>query len=85
MKAVLALTMPFNCGECPLHLRDDEGHDWCSPLDKFMFREDLKQRLYGCPLKTLPEKYDVDDMFDDGSPYGQGWMDCYNEILGEIK
>ena len=80
-KAVLIMNMPETCDECPLHLRDDDAHDWCSPLDQFMWDDDLEKKLDECPLKPLPEKKKLTFAKNENADHIFGWNNCIDQIV----
>lgn len=85
-KAILVINMPESCDECPLfgnHYSDlcckalnNRGINYPYPAD---FRQDW------CPLKPLPEKYDMECTVYDrdySGDYEHGYNACIDEILG---
>ena len=77
-KAILVIDMPESCDQCPLLLRFMEER--CCVPEK---RNSFTTKPYWCPLKPVPEKYDV------GIDYGNyksvdyefGYNRCIDEIL----
>lgn len=83
-KAILIIDMPDSCDKCPLFHGfysnmtcgvNHYGIDYPYPKD---FRQDW------CPLKKLPEKYDIDNTpynLDYNEDYELGYNACIDEIL----
>lgn len=84
-KAILVIDMPESCDKCPLFHgfytdmtcgANNYGIDYPYPKD---FRQGW------CPLKPLPEKYDMECAVYDrdySGDYEYGYNACINEILG---
>lgn len=86
-KAILVIDMPDSCSKCPLfgaYYADmcckgmnNRGINYPYPKD---FRQDW------CPLKPVPEKYNMDNVVCDRDYDGDfeyGYNQCIDEILGE--
>ena len=86
-KAILVIDMPESCDKCPLFHgfytdmtcgANNYGINYPYPKD---FRQDW------CPLKIVPEKYDVEHSLcftrDWDGEYENGYNACIDEILGE--
>ena len=87
-KAILVIDMPDSCGECPLfcgsyvdmccHGLNNRGINYPYPEN---FRQDW------CPLRSLPEKYDMETAitrdFDYDGEFEYGYNTCIDEILGD--
>ena len=62
-KAILIIDMPNNCNECKIRF-DDEYSNWCpydNPEPNGVWQYvDNKTKPDWCPLKPLPEKYDIE-------------------------
>jgi hypothetical protein len=91
-KAILVIDMPKSCYECPL--LDDRGdYPICLITDqtkgyKFRVRE---QKMDKCPLKELPEKYDIEEEMkkphdrDYTWEFEGGYNKCLEEILDDCS
>lgn len=84
-KAILVIDMPNCCNEC-FAFNDSGDYSECLITKDFRgyrFRS-REQKMYNCPLKPLPEKYDTDnflcDMDYDGE-FEYGYNTCIDEIL----
>lgn len=87
-KAILVIDMPSCCYEC-FSLDDSGDYPRCRITDEqrgytFRIRE---QKMDKCPLKLLPEKYEIDKS-KCSDPFYQfefeyGYNQCIDEILGE--
>lgn len=85
-KAIIVIDMPESCDKCPLFHgfytdmtcgANNYGINYPYPAD---FRQDW------CPLKPLPEKYDMDNTpynLDYNEDYERGYNACIDEILGD--
>lgn len=81
-KAILVIDMPSGCEECPLAVEKTYSDMCCITGSRII--------SYGkfpwCPLKSLPEKYDMESAitrdFDDHGDYELGYNACIDEILG---
>ena len=84
-KAILVIDMPESCDRCPLFHgfytdmtcgANNYGINYPYPKD---FRQDW------CPLKPVPEKYNMDAPHDTDydMEYEYGYNACIDEILGE--
>ena len=85
-KAILVIDIPESCDKCPLFHgfytdmtcgANNYGINYPYPKD---FRQDW------CPLKPVPEKYEIDrskcsDKFYEFE-FESGWNQCIDEILG---
>lgn len=85
-KAILVLDMPINCKNCPLHeMSYNFNKGICVPMQE-LYDKFAKQKPNWCPLRDVPEKYDITfenaDRDYDGE-YEYGWNACLDEILGE--
>ena len=62
-KAILVIDMPSSCKECKIRC-DDEYSNWCpydNPEPNGVFQYvDKGIKPEWCPLKKLPEKYEID-------------------------
>lgn len=86
-KAILVIDMPSCCGECPIHASYADSafsirEYWCATVG-----EDVnpKTKPDWCPLKMLPEKYEIDknkccDPFYEFE-FEYGYNQCIDEIL----
>ena len=86
-KAILVIDMPDGCREC--HLCGEEYmtyRDYCRITDSYIWTID---RPDWCPLKPLPEKYDIEAErnkphdIDCDWEFESGYNACIEEILGE--
>lgn len=83
-KAILVIDMPNYCSECILCRENYFCHEMCIAADERIF---TSEKPDWCPLKSVPEKYDMEtaithDLDYDGE-YEYGYNQCINEILGE--
>ena len=85
-KAILVIDMPICCYEC--FAFDDSGdHPMCLITEEcrgYRFRA-REEKMDKCPLKPLPEKYDI-DRSKCSDPFYQfefeyGYNQCIDEIL----
>ena len=86
MKGILVFNMPNKCSECPC------AYEWankCNATDKAII--DFNNVPDWCKIRPLPEKANetvASQLFGETS-YAKGCVDGYNEcldeILGEIK
>ena len=88
-KAILVIDMPTRCGECPVCASYQScafsiREYWCSTNGKDV-EPDSKPDW--CPLKKVPEKYDVLAAIENNPNYDPsydvGRNDCIDEILEE--
>lgn len=89
-KAILIIDMPSCCNECKLRFDDDYSY-WCSydnPEPNGVFQYIVNRtKPDWCPLRPLPEKYEIDrskcsDPFYEFE-FEYGYNQCIDEILGE--
>ena len=86
-KAILVIDMPSCCYECFAH-NDSSDYSKClitkeSMGYKFRARE---EKMDKCPLRLLPEKYDMNNVVCDrdyDGEYEDGYNACIDEIFGE--
>ena len=84
-KAILVIDMPSCCDEC-FALDDGGDYPFCLITQEqkgYTFRT-REQKMDKCPLKKLPEKYDMDNIpydFDYNQDYELGYNACIDEIL----
>lgn len=81
-KAILVIDMPEGCNDCPLMFRHEEER-CCIPER----RNSFSKKPSWCPLKELPEKYNIEeekkkrhDRFYEWEFEG-GYNACIDEIL----
>lgn len=84
-KAILVIDMPKNCYYCDFHYLSDGTVPSCQL--KFKVIDNATVKPEWCPLKPLPEKYEIDknkcsDPFYEFE-FESGWNQCIDEILGE--
>ena len=83
-KAILVIDMPKSCKECQLRF-DDDWSRWCpcpveeNTTDIYDYFENSTKPDW-CPLKELPEKYDIRDS---NFEYESGYNACIDKILEE--
>lgn len=98
-KAILVMDMPESCFYCDCcHTKDYDyrhkidGEKFCGIENMEVSRyyrqayDDIYVKPDWCPLKELPEKYDMDNVACDrdyDGEYEYGYNACINEILGE--
>ena len=80
-KAILIIDMPESCDKCPLLCRHEEER-CCIPEG----RNSFTTKPSWCPLKPLPEKYEIDrnkcsDRFYQFE-FESGYNQCIDEIIG---
>lgn len=88
-KAILVIDMPNSCNECKIRF-DDEYSIWCpydNPEPNGIWKYvDSGTKPDWCPLKPIPEKYDVLAAIENNPNYDPsydiGRNDCIDEILG---
>lgn len=76
-KAILVIDMPSCCDEC-FALDDSGDYPFCLITQEqkgYTFRT-REQKMDKCPLKKLPEKYDMDNI-----PYNLDYNTYIDEIL----
>lgn len=84
-KSILIIRTPDNCYDCKLEY---DGYKCCITNSSFFGREDFdpcKDVLSDCPLKKIPEKYEIykskcSDQFYDFE-FEAGYNQCIDEIL----
>lgn len=82
-KAVLVIDMPERCKECMCYVLG-ASNNFCE-VTKFVILDNTTKPDW-CPLKELPEKYDMDNMVCDrdwDGEYEYGYNACIDEILGK--
>ena len=84
-KAIIVLDMPEHCDYCHFGYYSDGRILRCQYSDKTI--EDIKAKPEWCPLKPLPEKYEIDknkcsDPFYEFE-FEHGYNQCIDEILGD--
>ena len=84
-KAILVIDMPNSCDECPL-FNNYYSDMCCRGLNyrriDYPYPENVRQNW--CPLKPVPEKYDMDNCVCDrdyDGEYEHGYNACIDEIL----
>ena len=82
-KAILVIDMPNACCECPINFWNH-----CGVLEhnrKFsgIIENPSTERLDGCPLNPVPEKYEIDKIKDPfyECQFEYGYNHCIDEIL----
>jgi len=93
-KAILVIDMPSCCNECSLMFKDEYSYHCPIKCDEnitdlydnyIMFH----RKPDWCPLKQLPNKRNVNDIWTMGGcisdDYSIGWNTCINEILETHK
>ena len=81
-KSVLIIDTPDSCRECPLCWEDHITYrDYCRITNDHIW---TTAKPEWCPLKPLPEKYDMDVVCarDFDGDYEYGYNTCIDEILG---
>lgn len=84
-KAILIIDMPEYCGCCDFCYYSDGKIPSCQI--KFRAVEDFTKRPSWCPLKALPEKYDIEAEMkkphdrDYDWEFEGGFNACLNQIL----
>ena len=93
-KAILITDMPSTCAYCDFcHTKEYnsrhklDGEKFCGILNEDVevwYHYGTKRPKF-CPLKEMPEKYDmnVPHTRDWDGEYECGWNDCIDDILGE--
>lgn len=87
-KAILVIDMPKCCKECSICASWQSSafsirEYWCTTSDNMSVDPDDKPGW--CPLKPLPEKYDMENYVGDRDYNGDfeyGYNQCIDEILG---
>lgn len=89
-KAILVIDMPESCSQCPF-FGNHYADMCCKGLNNrninYPYPEDFRQDW--CPLKPLPEKYDIEAErnkphdIDCDWEFESGYNACIDEILGE--
>ena len=82
-KSILVIDTPENCFDCPLCINDEYGLSLKCCL-KYKEYVDKKGKPNWCPLKQLPEKYDVENARYWGEEYSYGYDNGYNDCIDEI-
>ena len=81
MKAILVIDMPKGCCECNCAI------DLCHGT--IPSQEWYNKRPSWCPLKPIPEKKEIKNIFQYRGLAEQyrkeGWNECIEEILGETE
>lgn len=82
-KAIIVLDMPEHCDYCHFGYYSDGRILRCQYSDETI--EDIKAKPEWCPLKPLPEKYEIDknkcsDLFYEFE-FEHGYNQCIDEIL----
>ena len=77
-KAILVIDMPEKCDECPCF--QIGLFNYCAVTGKRNHSETNKKPS-DCPLKLIPEKYDLSDLRDDD--FKCGWNACINKIISK--
>ena len=91
-KAFLVIDIPSCCNECPICASYAESafsirEYWCTVSDNISVDPDDKPRW--CPLKPVPEKYDIEAMrnkphdIDCDWEFESGYNTCIDDILEE--
>ena len=84
-KAILVIDMPKCCYEC-FAFDDSCDHPICRATEEirgYTFRS-REQKMDKCPLKPIPEKYNMDNVVCDRDYNGDfeyGYNKCIDEIL----
>ena len=81
-KAILVIDMPEGCYECPLAVETVHNYNACCITGGRIMSYG---KFDSCPLKKLPEKYDMDNTpynLDYNEDYERGYNACIDEILG---
>lgn len=80
-KAVLVFDMPRSCVECPcLHMNMISRT--CGAVDEYSKIENIHGVIPDwCPLRDIPEKYDLSDDNDD---FDDGWSRDFNYCINRI-
>ena len=82
MKAIIVIDMPNSCDKCEFGYYSDGRILLCGYKDKI---GDEESKPDWCPLKEMPEKYNIDipHLREWPGNYEDGWNDCIEKILGE--
>lgn len=83
-KAILVIDMPKGCYECPLAVETVHSYDACCITGSRIISYD---KFDWCPLKPMPEKYDIEA--EKNKPHDRdydwefegGYNACIDEIL----
>lgn len=83
-KAILVIDMPENCKNCMCYVLGAKNN-FCERTRFAILNNSVRQDW--CPIKSLPEKYEIDrskcsDRFYEFE-FEHGYNQCINEILGE--
>jgi hypothetical protein len=84
-KAILVIDMPKSCKECNIQYEDEYSY-WCPCNHVKENTTDIYDHVINltkpdwCPLKELPEKYDIRDS---NFEYESGYNACIDKILEE--
>lgn len=82
-KSILIINTPDNCYDCPL-MYDNYS---CIITGSLFFKGDFdpcKDILQNCPLKKIPEKYEIDKSKCSDSFYEFEFEAGYNQCIDEI-
>jgi len=87
-KAILVLNIPRSCMECSLRFRDDHS-DFCGvnindnqlEVHEFMLKFTKPD---SCPLKPIPEKYEIDDTIPHDRDCDWEYEYGYNKAIDDI-
>lgn len=83
-KAILVIDMPDSCRRCMCYVLG-ESNNFCSVTKFAIF--DGSTKPHHCPLKPVPEKYEIDKT-KRSDPFYEfefecGYNQCIDEILGQ--
>ena len=82
-KSILVIDTPDSCRECTLCAEEHMTYrDYCRITDDVIWTLDKPE---WCPLKPLPEKYNMDNVVCDrdyDGDYEYGYNACIDEIVG---
>ena len=81
-KAILVIDMPESCKGCMCYVLG-MSNNFCEVTNFAIFDNTTKPDW--CPLKPVPEKYDLEGCRvtrDWDGEYESGWNACIDEILG---
>ena len=83
-KAILVIDMPKSCNECDFCYYSDGRVPTCQL--KLKSADGYAGKPDWCPLKSVPEKYDIEHSLyftrDWDGEYESGYNACIDEILG---
>ena len=85
-KAILVIDMPESCCNCPINFWNNCGRLESKSKTSGRIENPSTERLQNCPLKSLPDKYNMDNVVCDrdyNGDYEYGYNACVDEILGE--